>query len=87
MDHPLLDDAFIAAEIARAVAPLEGRIPDEELAWLRASLAELLQRDPSAAKALLAAYPRQVDDSGEQLRPPIREASEEDVERRGSGSA
>ncbi|MBW2458863.1 MAG: hypothetical protein JRI68_30465 [Deltaproteobacteria bacterium] len=87
MDHPLLDDAFIAAEIDRAVAPLEGQISDEELAWLRASLAELLQRDPAAAKALVGAYPRQVDESGQRVRPPIREADPDEGEQRGSGSA
>jgi hypothetical protein len=88
MDHPLLDDAFIAAQIDEAIEPLVGKVSDEELDWLRGSLAALLQDDPAAARALAGAYPRQVDESGARVRPPVRAAtSEAEGEQRGSGSA
>ncbi len=87
MDHPLLDDSFIAAQIDQAVEPLVGKVSDEDLAWLRARLAALLEDDPAAAKVLIGAYPRQVDESGARVKPPLRGATEMDGEQRGSGSA
>ena len=87
MDQPLLDDPFIAAQIDQAVEPLVGKVSAKELAWLRASLATLIEEDPAAAKALVGAYPRQVDESGERIRPPVRQAGTADEGQHGSGSA
>lgn len=66
MDDALLDDPWIAAQIEAAVAPYAGRLPERELAWMRRQLAEVLARDPAAARLLRRAKPRQVDESGEQ---------------------
>jgi len=71
MPHPLLDDPFVAAEIDRALAVYASRLPTADLAWARDQLAALLADNPEARELLAAAHPRQVDESGERLRPGI----------------
>jgi hypothetical protein len=71
MPHPLLDDPFVAAEIDRALAAYAMRLSLDDLAWAREQLAALLADHPEARDLLAAAHPRQVDESGERLRPGI----------------
>ncbi|MBN4059105.1 hypothetical protein JYT22_00465 [Endomicrobium sp. AH-315-J14] len=66
MAHPLRSDPFVAAEIEVAIAPYLGKVPEEELEFMRDELARLLEDDPEARLALDGAYPREVDESGTQ---------------------
>ena len=61
----LLDDPWIAAQIDAAVAAYAGRLPEPELAWMRAQLAEALAADERAGRLLRGARPVDVDQSGE----------------------
>jgi len=63
--HPLLADPWIAAQVDAAVAPYRGRLPEEELAWMRDQLAENLATDERAARLLRRARPPVVLESGE----------------------
>lgn len=63
--HPLLADPWIAAKIEAAVAPYAGRLPPEELAWMRDQLAETLSSDERAAKLLRRVRPPELLESGE----------------------
>jgi hypothetical protein len=65
--HPLLADPWVAARIDAALAPLQGRISDSDLAFIREQLAETLASDERAARTLARARPRVVDESGEAL--------------------
>lgn len=81
MAHHLLSDPFVAAEIEAVVAPYVGKLPDDEVAWMRDQLAELLESDPEARAALAGAHPRKaVDHSGERTKPLV-----EDEDERGAG--
>ncbi|MBI4702875.1 MAG: hypothetical protein HY744_17295 [Deltaproteobacteria bacterium] len=73
MPHPLLEDPFVAAQLEAAIAPYRGKLPLADLEWMREQLALLLDEDPAARAALAGAYPRQVDESGERVRPGKRE--------------
>ena len=63
--HPLFEDPWIAAQIEAAVAPYVGRLPADEVAWMREQLAETLATDDHAAEMLLRAKPAFVEQSGE----------------------
>jgi hypothetical protein len=63
--HPLLEDPWIAAQVEAAVLPYEGRLSEEEVAWMREQLAETLASDEKAALLLRRARPVEVDGSGE----------------------
>ena len=65
MVNPLLSDPWIAARIDEALAPYVGRLPANEVAWMREQLVETLSNDEHAASVLRAALPRHVDQSGE----------------------
>ncbi len=65
MDASPLDDPWIAAQVDAAVAPYVGRLPAEEVAWMREQLAEVLLHDEEAIRLLRRAQPREVDESGE----------------------
>jgi len=69
MPHPLLDDPFVALEIDQALAPYAEHLDAEQLEWARDQLAALLTDDSDGRALLDAAHPRQVDESGERLRP------------------
>jgi hypothetical protein len=82
MQHRLLADPFVAAEIDEAVAPFQGRLEPEELAWMRDQLAHLCETDPEAAAALKGAHPRHhpgdagsIDASGERAQPWLEDSS------------
>ncbi len=63
--HPLLADPWIAARIDAVVAPYVGRLPPDEVAWMREQLAETLASDATAAELLDRARPAAVEQSGE----------------------
>ncbi|WP_437579144.1 hypothetical protein [Sorangium sp. So ce887] len=65
MDVSPLDDPWIAAQVDAAVAPYVGRLPAQEVAWMREQLAEVLLHDEEAIRLLRRAQPREVDESGE----------------------
>ncbi len=70
----LLADPWIRAQIDAAVAPYVGRLPAEEIAWMRERLAETLASEPGAADLLKRARPRAVvEQSGEVLCAPFSE--------------
>lgn len=61
VDHP-----WVQAELDAAIAPYKGRIPDEELAWMREQLASALAMETRGADLLRRAVPRApVQKSGE----------------------
>lgn len=61
VDHP-----WVQAELDAAIAPYKGRIPDEELAWMREQLAAALATETRGADLLRRAVPRTpVEKSGE----------------------
>ena len=68
-EHPFLSDEFVAAEIARALAPFHGLLDPEELAWMRDALAAELAEDAELHGLLSAVHPGAVDLSGERLKP------------------
>jgi hypothetical protein len=63
--HPLLEDAWVAAQVDAAVAPYVGRLSAAEVAWMRDQLAETLASDERGATLLRRAEPLEVDESGE----------------------
>lgn len=63
--HPLLADPWIAAQIEAAVAPYVGRLPEDEVAWMREQLADTLSTDERAAKLARRTRPTQIEQSGE----------------------
>jgi len=71
--HPLLADAWVAAQVDAAVAPYVGRLPASDVAWMRDQLAETLSTDERAAKALRRAKPPTIDRSGEVRRGGVEE--------------
>jgi hypothetical protein len=40
-------DEYLDARVSEAIAPLEGRLPSDRLAWLRGMLREQLVADPA----------------------------------------
>jgi hypothetical protein len=63
--HPLLADPWIAAKVDAAVAPYAGRLPAEDLAWMRDQLAETLASNGRASRLLRRARPATLLESGE----------------------
>lgn len=64
----LLADPWILAQIDAAVAPYAGRLPAEEIAWMRERLLESLASEPQGRDLVQRARPRVVDRSGEVAR-------------------
>jgi len=62
--HPLLADPWIAAQIDAAVAPYVGRLPENEVAWMREQLADTLATDERAVRLARRVRPAQVEQSG-----------------------
>lgn len=62
--------AYAEAEIDAALAPYQGRLSADELAWMRATLATGIAGG-AMARLARAAYPREVDESGEIFRGPL----------------
>ena len=65
-----LEDPWLTAQIDAAVAPYEGALPADEIAWMREQLAEVLASDPAAATLVRRARPITVDESGQVRRGP-----------------
>ena len=59
------EDAWLTAQIDAAVAPYRGRLSEQEIAWMRDQLAEMLAGDPKASRLVRRARPITVDESGE----------------------
>jgi len=62
---------WLEAEIEMAVAPYVGKLPEDEIAWMRERLRETLASDAHAANLVHAARPRHVDESGTVVCDPI----------------
>jgi len=73
--HPLLSDPWVARRIDAALAPYQGTLSPEDLAFMREQLAELLATNEHAARLLHRAKPRpasaHVDESGEAVIGPL----------------
>lgn len=63
--HPLLADAWVAAQIDAAVAPYRDIWPAEAVAAFREEMALTLATHPAARRLLAEARPQQVEPSGE----------------------
>jgi len=63
-------DPWLKAQIDAAVAPYRDRLSEEEIAWMREQLAEVLAADPAASTLVRRARPITVDESGEVRRGP-----------------
>jgi hypothetical protein len=74
--HPLLEDPWIATQVDAAVAPYVGRLPDEEIAWMRDQLAETIASDEKASLLRRRARAVEVDESGEVCRDGAEAASD-----------
>jgi hypothetical protein len=76
----LLDDAFVARELALALAPYDAPLSAEEHAWMRERLAEMLAHDPTGRALLSGALPREIDESGERARLDVVDDDGEEAE-------
>jgi hypothetical protein len=66
-----LEDAertFLEAEIDHALDPYRSQLPAAELAWMRAQLLAEAENDRNVSELARAAFPREVDQSGEIVR-------------------
>lgn len=69
VSHPLLQDAFVAAEVERALDGFDAWLSEDDRRWLRDQLACALEEDPQLSALLQGAHPRaQIDRSGELAR-------------------
>ncbi len=59
---------FLEAEIDRALDPYRSRLPARELDWMRAQLLAEAEADRDVSELARAAFPREVDQSGEIVR-------------------
>ena len=57
--------AFLEGEVDAALAIYRGKMPDEDLAWIRERLLESATDDSDLASLVRAAFPRDVDRSGD----------------------
>jgi hypothetical protein len=80
MQHRLLADPFIAAEIDDALAAFVGRLAEDRIEWMRHNLALACENDPHLVAALKGAYPRHapgnIDASGERVQPALDDPGE-----------
>ncbi len=60
-----LADPWIQAQLDAAVAPYVGRLPAEEIAWMRERLSEALATERRGTELVRRAKPRHVEKSGE----------------------
>lgn len=60
-----LADPWIQAQLDAAVAPYVGRLPAEEIAWMRERLSEALATERRGTELVRRAKPRFVEKSGE----------------------
>lgn len=59
---------FLEAEIDHALEPHRSRLPAQEIAWMRAQLLAEAEADRNVSELARAAFPREVDQSGEIVR-------------------
>jgi hypothetical protein len=62
-------DAVLDAALEQALAPWIGKLPPAELAWMRAELEKTAREHEGVRRLVEAATPRDVDRSGEVVRP------------------
>jgi len=62
-------DATLDDALEDALAPWIGKLPPAELAWMRAELARTAREHEGMRRLVEAATPRDVDRSGEVVRP------------------
>ena len=71
--HPQLDpsavDTTLDSALDQALAPWVGKLPPDELAWMRAELERTAREHAGMRRLVDAATPRDVDRSGEVVRP------------------
>lgn len=60
-----LGDPWVQAEVDKAMKPYKGRLPAEEIAWMRERLLEALATERVGRDLLRRARPRYVEESGE----------------------
>jgi hypothetical protein len=56
---------FLESQVDAALEPYRGKLPDAELAWVRERLLESAADEDGLAALLRAAFPRDVERSGE----------------------
>lgn len=71
----LVADPWIQAQIDAALAPYVGRLPADDLAWMREQLVATLVNERHARDLMSRARPRVVEQSGELSCGPSAEAS------------
>jgi ActR/RegA family two-component response regulator len=59
---------FLEAEIDHALAPYRSSLPTQEIEWMRAQLLAEAEGDRNVSELARAAFPREVDQSGEIVR-------------------
>ncbi len=57
--------AWLEAEVDAALAPYRDKLGAEDLEWMRVALLGSLTDDPSSRELVRAAFPREVDQSGD----------------------
>lgn len=60
-----VSDPWVQAEIDKAIQPYMGRLPAEEIAWMRERLVEALATERLGRDLMRRARPRYVEESGE----------------------
>jgi hypothetical protein len=60
--------SFVEAEVDAVLEAYRGQLPESEIAWMREQLIGQLEDDENLAELARAAYPREVDQSGEIVR-------------------
>lgn len=83
----LVADPWIQAQIDAALAPYVGRLPAEDVAWMREQLVATLVHERHAQELMSRARPRVVEQSGEVLCGPFSEEASQGttVRRDGTG--
>jgi hypothetical protein len=56
---------FLETQVDAALAPFRGTMPDADLAWIRERMLESAAEEGDLASLVRAAFPRDVDGSGE----------------------
>lgn len=66
------EEAFVGAYVESALAQWQGKLSENDLGWMRERLIASVRENPELARLARAAVPRDVDQSGEVMRPAVR---------------
>lgn len=66
------EETFVSSYVEQALAAWEGKLSARDLAWMRERLIESAHANPELARLARAACPRDVDQSAELVRQPVR---------------